>query len=105
MNPSGIEPVDLRVLVLPDPPEEKSAGGIIIPAKVQDQQKYASVKATVVAVGANAFREWGKAAPKPAPGSRVLIAQYAGTNVKGEDDKDYRVINDADTVAILEQQP
>jgi co-chaperonin GroES (HSP10) len=103
MNPSGIEPVDLRVLVLPDPPEEMTSGGIIIPSKAVDQQKYASVKATVVAVGCNAFREWGDAAPKPTPGSRVLIAQYAGTNVKGADDKDYRVINDADTVAILDK--
>ena len=99
-NGSGIEPVDVRVLVLPDAPKEKSAGGIFIPETTKEKEKFASMKATVVAVGDNAFAEWGDVA-KPKAGDRVLMAQYAGTNVKGDDGTDYRVINDEDIIAVL----
>lgn len=100
MNPSGIEPVDVKVVVLPDPPKEKSSGGIFIPDQVKTQEKFAAVKATLVAVGPNAFAEWG-AGNGPEVGSRVLMAQYAGANVKGEDGADYRLCNDEDIVAVL----
>lgn len=99
-NTSGIFPVDLRVLVKPDPVEEKTAGGIILADTTKDREKYAGTKATLVAVGGNAFREWGKAL-KPTPGDRVHFAQYSGARIKGEDGADYVVMNDADITAIL----
>lgn len=101
MNTSGIVPVDVKVVALPDPPEEKSKGGILMPDTVKEQNKFAATKATIVAVGANAFAEWGRG-NGPATGARVLIAQYAGANVKGADGKDYRVLNDEDVIAVLE---
>lgn len=101
MNPSGISPLDLKVLVRPDPAETKSIGGIIIPDTVSDKQKYAVVKATVIATGPNAFREWGEG-NAPQTGARILMAQYAGARVKGADDIDYVLLNDEDVVAILE---
>lgn len=103
-NTSGIMPVDLRVLVLPDAPKEKTVGGIILPDQHRDREKFAAVKATVIAVGDNACNEWGSAALKPEAGSRVLIAQYAGLNQTGVDGKDYRVIDDKDVVAILKEE-
>lgn len=101
MNSSGITPLDLKVLVLPDPSDEITKGGIIIPETTKDRQKFAVTKATVVAVGPNAFREWGEAY-NPKPGDRVLHAQYAGSRVKGADDTDYILMNDEDVVAVLE---
>jgi co-chaperonin GroES (HSP10) len=77
-NPSGIRPVDLRVLVKPDPVEEKTAGGIIYADTTKEQKKYAGTKARLVAVGCNAFKEWGDEALKPQPGDRVHFAQYSG---------------------------
>lgn len=102
-NPSGFVPLDLRVVVLPDPVEERSAGGIIMPDQIKDQRKWAQTKATLIAVGDNAFREWGSAA-KPKAGDRVIVAQYAGRTHKGADGKDYTVCNDEDILALLEDE-
>ena len=100
MNNSGIKPVDTKALVLPDVVEEKTAGGIIIPETAKDKQRYATQKASLIAIGQSCFAEWIE---KPAVGSRVLISQYAGTIVKGDDGAEYRIINDEDICALLEE--
>lgn len=100
MNTSGITPFDLVALVFPDPVESKTAGGIIIPENVQDKQKYHVQKATLVAVGKSCFTQWIE---KPQPGERILIAQYAGTLIKGKDGKDYRIVKEDDIIAGLEE--
>jgi chaperonin GroES len=105
VNTSGIEPLDVRVLVRPDPVEERTAGGIILAPTTIEQEKYATVKATLVAVGANAFAE-ASANPcfdAPQPGNRVMIAKYGGVNIKGDDGSDYRIMNDVDVVAVLKE--
>lgn len=102
MNSSGVTPLDVKVLVLPDPPREKTPGGIFIPETTKEKEKFAAVKATLVAVGPNAFAEWGTD-NAPGSGARILMAQYAGANVKGNDGKDYRLCNDEDIVAVLEE--
>lgn len=104
LNTSGIIPLDLRVLVLPDPVEEKTSGGIILPGSKIDQDKFATVKGTLVAVGENAFTE-AKRNPEytaPKPGDRIMIAKYGGVMTPGKDGKDYRIMNDEDVVARLE---
>jgi chaperonin GroES len=101
MNTSGIEPVDLRVLVKPDPVEEKTAGGIILADTTKDKQKYAGTRATLVAAGANAFKEWGEGNGIKL-GSRVHYAQYSGARIKGEDGEDYVVMNDSDLTCTIE---
>lgn len=103
MNTSGIEPLDVRVLVYPDPVEEVTKGGIILAPTVTEKEKYATVKAELIAVGANAFAE-AMRNPEfipPVPGNRVMIAKYGGVNIKGDDGKDYRLLNDEDIVAVL----
>lgn len=102
-NTSGYEPVDVRLVVQPDDATKVSKGGVIMPDTVQQKEQFASTKATVIAVGDNVGADWGENARKPQPGERILMAQYAGTNVKGADDKDYRVINDEDVCAILKE--
>lgn len=99
-NTSGIVPVDLRIVVKPDPVEEK-IGSILVPDQHKDRTKYAATKATLVAVGDNAFREWGESALRPKPGDRVLFAQYTGAREKGLDGEDYVVMNDADLLAVI----
>lgn len=105
MNTSGIEPLDVRVLVRPDPVEERSKGGIILTPTTLEQEKYATVRATLVATGANAFAE-ASANPmfdSPQPGNRVMIAKFGGVNVKGADGEEYRIMNDVDVVAVLKE--
>lgn len=103
-NPSGIAPVDVKVLVKPDPVEEMTKGGIILADTTKEQQKYAGTKATLVAVGCNAFGEWGEAARRPKAGDRVHYAQYSGARIKGADGEDYVIMNDEDLTSIIEAE-
>lgn len=97
MNPSGIIPLDVKVLVKPDPVEEKTAGGIILADTTKDKNKYAATRGTLIAAGPNAFKEWGPGA-EPGVNERVLFAQYAGSRFKGDDGEDYIVMNDEDVI-------
>ncbi len=99
-NNSGIKPVDTKALVMLDPAEVKTAGGIILPDSATEKQKYATQKATLIAIGKSCFAEWLES---PEPGSRILIAQYSGTLIKGADGQEYRIINDEDICALLEE--
>lgn len=103
-NPSGITPLDLRILVKPDPIEEVTKGGIILADTTRDKQKYAATKATLIAVGDNAYQGWSDDSRKPQPGDRVCYAQYAGAEQKGADGERYCVMNDADLLAVLEAE-
>lgn len=102
MNTSGITPLDVRVLVRPDAVSDK-VGGIFLPDSVKEQDRFAQMKATLIAAGANAWCEAkaGAGFVAPEPGARVLIAKYGGILVKGDDGADYRIMNDADVTAIL----
>lgn len=99
-NTSGLVPVDLRILVKPEEPVTK-IGSVHIPDSAVDKQKYAGTTATLIAVGDNAFTEWGVDALKPKPGDRVLFAQFSGARHKGSDGADYIVMNDKDLLTII----
>ncbi|MES2782600.1 MAG: hypothetical protein V4657_07385 [Pseudomonadota bacterium] len=109
MNPSGIYPLDHRVLIMPDKVEEK-IGSIIIPMAETDKQKFAMTNATIVAVGALAWSEakhdaktFGVDAKFPEVGSRVKVGKYTGDVHKGADGEDYTILNDTDVIAMLEE--
>lgn len=103
MNSSGITPLDVRVLVKPDPAGEK-VGAIFLPDSVREQDKFAQMKGTLVAVGANAWCEAKNGAGFVAPeaGARVLIGKYSGIRVKGDDGDEYLIMNDQDVTGLLE---
>lgn len=103
-NTSGFNPLDVRVLVRPDPVEEVTKGGIILAPTHTEREQMAQIKGTLVAVGVNA---WGEAKENPAfeapqPGARVLIAKYGGIVVDGRDGQKYRIMNDVDVTAVIE---
>jgi chaperonin GroES len=103
-NPSGIEPTEYRVLVKPDPVQEKTKGGIILTEETREKEQYASQEGTLIAVSPIAFTyhdPWPDDARKPQPGDRVIFARYAGTKRTGKDGQDYRLINDRDVTAVL----
>lgn len=103
LNTSGIQPLDLKVLVLPDAVEEKK-GSLYIPETAQEREKYAMLKGTLVAIGENAWEEAAARSPeftRPTPGDRILIAKYGGILVTGDDGKEYRLMNDSDVTARL----
>jgi co-chaperonin GroES (HSP10) len=99
-NQSGVQPVDVKVLVLPDPVEEKTSGGIYLADMVKEKEEWKTVKAVLVAVGGDAFYDW-KGYPIPEIGNRVYIAVNSGMIIKGTDGKKYRMLNDKDIVGII----
>lgn len=103
-NPSGINPTEYRVLVRPKKVEEKSAGGIIIPDQTKERDQYAAMEGVLIAVSPVAFgyTEWPEGSRVPQIGDKVMFAKYAGSNIKGRDGEDYRVINDKDIHAVLD---
>lgn len=106
MNKSGVIPLDLRVLALPDTVDTVTPGGIILPPSKVDAQEAAQCKATIIAIGENAWEEAQSRSPhftKPQAGDRVLMAKYGGITIEGKDGKEYRLLNDADITARLEE--
>lgn len=110
INQSGIAPIDKRVLVKPDPADEK-VGSIFLPESEKERRKFATMKATMVAVGETAWAEAlnearinGVTFTPPKPGDRVLIAKYGGVELDGADGASYRIMNDEDVIGRLEEQ-
>lgn len=106
MNMSGLTPLEFFVVVALDPLEERTAGGIILPSKVQEQDKLATQEGTLIAVSPHAFTyaEGWPEGSKPEVGQRVLFKRYAG-HLHERDGRTYRLLNDKDLVAIIDQPP
>ena len=88
----NIRPLADRVLILPQPAEEKTIGGIIIP----DTAKEKPLQGKVVAVGNGTKDE----AMEIAVGDQVLYGKYSGTEVELEGVK-YLIMRQSDVLAIL----
>ena len=118
-NKSGVMPCGDRVVVLPDKMEEVTEGGIILPSKELDKHQLAQVAGVLVAVGPDAWKDrvttvervvdgqlriverrtTGYSGPFAKVGDRVCFARYGGLPFDGEDNKQYRLLNDEDITA------
>jgi chaperonin GroES len=88
----NVKPLSDRVLVLPAPAEEKSAGGIIIP----DTAKEKPMHGTVIAVGTGKPDE-----PLTVKeGDAILYGKYSGTELTVEG-KEYLIMRESDIYAIV----
>lgn len=88
----SIKPLADRVLVKPEPAEEKTASGLIIP----DTAKEKPQKGTVVAVGPGKKDE-----PLTVKeGDTILYGKYSGTEVAYEGG-DYLIMRESDIFAIV----
>ena len=102
MNPSGIQPVDDRVLVAPTKIDRMTAGGIALPETVAEQEEVGHIKGTIVAMGAQAFEDIESPDQRPAVCAIVAMARYAGYLMQGKDGEEYRLVNDRDIAAVLD---
>lgn len=102
-NPSGIYPIEYKVLIKPKKVEEKTKGGIIIPDESKDREQFAQMEGELVAASPLAFTydDWKDASP-PKVGNRVLFAKFSGAKVTGKDGVEYRLTNDKDVAAVLD---
>jgi chaperonin GroES len=91
-------PLHDRIIVRRIEPEERTAGGIIIP----DTAKEKPQQGEVIAVGPGARDEGGKIQPLDVQaGDRVLFGKWSGTEVRvgGED---LLIMKESDIMGILE---
>ena len=86
-----IKPLSDRVLVLPNPAEEKTAGGLFIP----DTAKEKPLMGKVVAVGPGT----AEVKMEVKVGDQVLYGKYAGTEISFEG-VDYLIMKQSDILAI-----
>ncbi len=100
---SGITPIEYNVVVSPEKVEEQTRGGVYMPEDVREKDQYGEFKGVLVALSPMAFSfdEWPEDEPKPQVGQRVVFIRYAGTLVKGDDGKDYRIMKDKDILGLL----
>jgi len=82
-------------------------GMIEIPEMVESRMAAVELKAIVVSVGSEAWADevswwqWWKK-PRAKPGDTVLVTKYAGIMVRGNDGKQYRLVNDRDIFCGVE---
>ena len=92
-----VKPLADRVLIEPNPAEEKTAGGLFIP----DTAKEKPSKGEVIAVGPGKHADDGKLVPMAVKvGDMVLFNKYAGTEVK-IDGAEHLVMREDDILAII----
>jgi len=98
-----IQPAGHRVIVKPDPLEERSEGGIIL-SYGDDKKRHAEaqVRGTIIAVGPNAWKAFDDGTPWAAVGDRVYFAKYGGFVIEDGGEK-YRLLNDEDITAIIRE--
>lgn len=100
-NTSGIHPKGHRVLILPDPVEEVTQSGIILSVgENRDRERLAQLKGTIVEIGDSAWLD--QPSPWAKVGDHVIFGKYSGLIYDGADEKEYRIINDLDVVALVD---
>lgn len=93
----NLKPLGDRVVIKPQPREEVTKSGIVLP----DTAKEKPQEGIVVAVGPGRLLEDGKRAPMEVnEGDRVIYAKYAGTEIKLEDE-DYLILGEKDILAVM----
>lgn len=107
-NTSGIQPVRYHCLIKMLPKEKQTKGGIILPEMQNERHELAREIGIFIASGGIAF-SGGDGAPawpswnRPKPGQKVLFNRYAGSVQKGKDGESYRLIDDTELGAIVEE--
>ena len=94
----NVKPLGDRVLVEAVEQKEVIKGGIVSP----DSAKEKPQEAKVISVGPGKRDENGKLIPMDVKvGDFVLTSKYGGTEIK-LDDKEYKILNASDILAIVE---
>ena len=88
----NVKPLSDRVLILPNPAEEKTAGGLIIP----DTAKEKPLAGKVVAAGPGT----SEVKMEVKAGDQVLYGKYAGQEIQ-IDGVDYLIMKQSDILAII----
>lgn len=117
-NKSGIHPAGDRILIKPDEVEKAYDGVIQIPDTVKSTHAMAQTIGVLVEAGPDCWVDHvvmsktgevttkevhGFSRPFAKPGDRVCFAKYGGLQVTGKDGEEYRIMNDVDITALVEE--
>lgn len=96
MASKKLTPIGDRVVVKPEPEEQKTKSGIVLP----DTAKEKPSEGTVVAVGTGRILDNGTKVPVEVKiGDKIIYSKYGGTEVK-IDDEEYVILAERDILAI-----
>lgn len=101
LNLSGVHPKGHAVLGLPYQPPKKDSL-IVLPDNVRERTQMLEDKLLVIDFGAACWID--EPEKRAERGDLVLIPYLAGRMVKGKDGKQYRMINDKDVIATVDQE-
>lgn len=91
-----LRPLNDRIVVKAVAPEERTAGGIILPDSAQEKPQ----EAEVVAVGPGKTLDNGKISPAEVkPGDRIIYVKYSGTEIEFGG-AEYIILRQDDILAI-----
>ena len=93
---SSIKPLGDRVVVKPQPAEEKTASGLFIP----DTAKEKPQKGTIVAVGPGRVENGTKIDMTVKEGDTVLYGKYSGTEIE-LDGEDVLIMRETDILGVV----
>ena len=93
---ASIKPLGDRVVVKPQPAEEKTASGLFIP----DTAKEKPQKGTIVAVGPGRVENGTKIDMTVKEGDIVLYGKYSGTEIE-LDSNDLLIMRETDILGIV----
>lgn len=88
----NVKPLSDRVLILPNPAEEKTAGGLFIPETAKEKP----LAGTAIAVGPGT----SEIVMEVSDGDQVLYGKYAGTEIT-VDGVDYLIMRQSDIMAVI----
>jgi len=103
INKSGIHPSGHRILVKPEEVMKEENNVIALPEDVEERYALAQTTGIIQEVGKTAWmkEDFGNTAWAEA-GDRVIFAKYGGLVLKGKDGIQYRLLNDEDIVAVVD---
>ena len=91
-----LKPLGERVIVKPEPEEEKTKSGIVLPESAKEKPQ----EGTVIAVGEGRVLDSGQKVPVGVKvGDKVIYSKYGGTEVK-IDGEEYIILNERDILAV-----
>lgn len=99
-NESGIYPQGDRVLVMIEEIKKKEGQMIELPESVKRQHEQAQMAGHLVAKGVDAWSDYKDSFASI--GDRVMFARHGGIEVTGKDGVKYRILNDVDITATLD---
>ena len=95
---TSIKPLGDRVVVQPEPAEEKTESGLYIPDSAQEKPQ----RGTVRAIGEGRVEDGTRIEMTVEEGDEVLYGKYAGTEVTLEGEE-YLIMRESDIFGIVEE--